>query len=294
LIRLIYFIIIFSFIRSQGISDFSYFGADASAMVGSVVSSEGGSWSIAHNPASISDIENSKFSIGGGNLFGYSWLPAYYMNSYFKLPVIGNIGIAYYQLKTRYKDMDLSSEQTLSLANSYKLQNDNNSHLSFGFTMNLIRWDLGRSAGVSGDGSDGLLLGSLQSFTFDLGIQASLRGRYRFGATIKNFNSGMIGSGLSAQPLPRRIDLGVSYFPIRNLETSVSLQRLLGQNDLQIKGAIQYKLYHFFTLRMGLQANPNRFASGFSINYGGFTFDYGFLGHPILPATHQMQLGYSL
>ena len=289
----ILYIILISFITSQTVSDYAYFGADASALAGAVVASPGGSWSMAHNPAGITEVENLQFSFGSGNLFGFSWLPAYHMNAIIKLPVLGNAGIAFYQINTSYQDVELSSEQTLSIANGYTLQEDNNSHLSIGFTVNLVQWELGNSAGVSGDGTDGLALGSLRSFTFDLGVQSSLREKYRFGAAMKNINSATIGEGTSAQVLPRRLDFGITYLPLSDLNTSIALQRILGNNQIQIKGGIEYDLNASLKLRLGIQANPNRLGAGFSLDLLGFMLDYGMLTHPVLPITHQLQLRFS-
>ena len=52
------------------VSDYAYTGAQASAMVGAVVSDRGGNWSIFHNPAGMAEIDGTHFSVGGGRLYG--------------------------------------------------------------------------------------------------------------------------------------------------------------------------------------------------------------------------------
>ena len=167
---------------------------------------------------------------------------------------------------------------------------DKNSQLSIGFVANYFQWDLGKSAGMAGDGSDGYDLGKLNSITFDLGLIASLREKYRCGVYLKNINSGSIGSGITRTILPRRLNVGVNYLPTSSLSTSISMERLLGNTDIQIKGGLNYSLNSMINLMMGLQANPNRFGLGAKFKFMNQVITYGFLTHPVLPITHQVSL----
>ena len=159
---------------------------------------------------------------------------------------------------------------------------------------NYVEWKLGQSAGVSCDGSDGLNLGTLNTISIDLGIIASLGGKYRCGVYIKNINSAAIGTGMTRAVLPRRLNAGVTYLPISTLSTSISMERLLGYSDIQIKGGLQYSLNSMINLMMAVQANPNRFGIGARFKFSNQTFTYGLLTHPVLPITHQFSLGFSL
>ena len=206
---LLLFILSFSF--SQTVSNYAYTHAEASAMAGAVVAEAGSNWSIFHNPAGITEIEGTHLSAGGGKLFGFKWLPIYHLNSIISIPEIGQIGFALQQLETKYSGKTLSKEQTLSIAQGFELQHDKNSHLSVGYTANFVQWDLGRSAGVSGDGTDGLELGGVNAVTIDFGVLASLREKYRFGVLLKNINSEALGRGITRQVLPRRINIGITY-----------------------------------------------------------------------------------
>ena len=284
------------------VSDFAYTGAKVSAMAGAVVAEVGNDWSIFHNPAGLTEIDGSHFSAGGGKLYGYTWLPYYHLNGTISIPIFGKTGFSLQQLETKYDGTVLSTEQTMSIAQGFMLQHDKNSRLSIGYTANFIHWDMAKSAGISGDGSDGLALGSVNGVTVDLGVLASLRKKYRFGVFLKNINSGALGKGMTRQVLPRRINAGITYMPITGLSTSIVSEHLLGRDDLQIKGAIRYNLNSFLTIYSGAQSNPNRFGFGFTLLFnsmtdlelGDYTFSYGLLTHPVLPMTHQFNIGISL
>ena len=282
-----------SFIYTQ-VSDNVYITTESSAMVGSNVAGIGSSNSIFNNPAGLSDIEDIQLSTGGGNLYGFSWLPSYYFSVNAPIPVLGNVSFGFQQLKTESGMTILSTEQTITIGYGFNLQKDKNSQLSFGAVANYVQWDLGESAGASGDGSDGLNFGLLNAVSIDMGFIASLRDKYRCGVYIKNINSGAIGTGMTRTVLPRRLNAGVTYLPISMLSTSISMERLLGDSDIQIKGGLQYSLNSMIDFMMGAQANPNRFGIGAKFKFINQTLTYGLLTHPVLPITHQLSLGFSL
>ena len=276
------------------VSDFAYTGAEASAMAGAVVSEIGGNWSLFHNPAGMTEIDGTYFSAGGGRLYGFNWLPSYNLSGFVTLPVIEKIGFALQQLETKYNGTTLSTEQTVSIAQGFNLQKDKNSHLAIGYTANFVQWNMAKSAGVSGDGSDGLDLGSVNAVTVDLGVLASLREKYRFGVFLKNINSGALGKGMTRQVLPRRINAGITYIPITRLSTSIVSEYLLGRDDLQIKGATRYNLNSNLEIYVGAQSNPNRFGLGATFTLNRQSISYGLLTHHVLPITHQFNLSISL
>ena len=276
------------------VSDYAYTHAEASAMAGAVVAEAGSNWSIFHNPAGITEIEGTHLSAGSGKLYGFNWLPAYNLSGTTPLPVIGKIGFAFQQLETKYSGKTLSKEQTLSIAQGFDLQHDKNSRLAIGYTANFVQWELGKSAGVSGDGSDGLELGSINSITIDFGVLASLREKYRFGVMLKNINSGALGKGMTRQVLPQRINVGITYMPMTGLATSIVSEYLLGRDDMQIKASFRYNLNSNLEIYTGAQSNPNRFGMGATFTLNQQSVSYGLLTHPVLPMTHQFNLGLSL
>jgi len=287
----LYCILFFAPLFTQTVSDYSYTHAEVSAMAGAVAAEAGSNWSIFHNPAGITEVDGLQISLGGGKLYGYNWLPASNLSCTTPIPIIGTIGFAFQQLETKYSGKTLSTEQTLSIAQGFDLQHDKNSHLAIGYTANFVQWDLGKSAGVSGDGSDGLELGSINSITIDFGVLASLREKYRFGVFLKNINSGALGKGITRQVLPRRINVGITYIPMTGLSTSIVSEHLLGRDDMQIKGAVKYTLNPHIKIYAGVQSNPNRFGLGATITSTNQSISYGLLTHPVLPITHQINIG---
>ena len=286
-----YFILLFTPLLTQTISDYAYTHAEVAAMAGAVVAEGGSNWSIFHNPAGITEVDGTHLSAGSGNLYGFKWLPAYNLSGTTSLPIISKISFALQQLETKYSGTTLSTEQTLSIAQGFELQHDKNSHLSIGYTANFVQWDLGRSAGVSGDGSDGLELGSINSITIDFGVLASLREKYRFGVFLKNINSGALGKGMTRQVLPQRINVGITYMPMAGLATSIVSEHLLGRDDMQIKAGFRYNLNSNIELYTGAQSNPNRFGMGATFTFTNQSISYGLLTHPVLPITHQFNIG---
>ena len=287
-------LLLLSFPLAQTISDNAYTHAEVSAMAGAVVAETGSNWSIFHNPAGITEVDGTNISAGSGKLYGFNWLPTYNLSGTTPLPLIGKIGFAFQQLETKYNSATLSKEQTLSLAQGFDLQHDKNSRLAIGYTANFVQWDLGKSAGVSGDGSDGLELGSINSITIDFGVLASLREKYRFGVFLKNINSGALGKGITRQVLPRRINTGITYMPLQGLATSIVSEYLLGRDDMQIKAAIRYNLNSNIEIYAGAQSNPNRLGLGATFTLNTQSISYGLLTHPVLPMTHQFNIGLSL
>ena len=105
-----------------------------------------------------------------------------------------------------------------------------------------------------------------------------------------------IGKGMTRQILPRRINTGITYMPIKTLSTSIVSEYYLGKENMHIKGSIRYSLNPLIQIFAGAQSNPNRLGLGIQIALNkklknNYTFSYGLLTHPILPITHQFAIG---
>ena len=294
--KLVYSILLIGTLYSQYISDNTYSNVESSAMAGAVVAERGGAWSIFINPAGIVETKQKKllFAASTSNLYGYSWLPLHNLTFTSKLPILGKMSFAMQQFETKYNGISLSKEQIISFGKGYYLQNDKNSNLSFGHTINIIKWNLGKSAGLNGDGSDGLILNNAQTISLDIGFLSSLRNKFRFGAYLKNISSSSIGKGISSHTLPQRINVGITYLPAPFLSTSIVSEHLLGSDNIQTKAAFKYNLNSNIILYTGAQSNPNRFGIGIKFILADKFVSYGFLSHQVLPITHQVNLGFSL
>tara|TARA_Y100000589_G_C27098189_1_gene606879 strand:- start:408 stop:1292 length:885 start_codon:yes stop_codon:yes gene_type:complete len=292
--RRIIFLVLLSSLFSQSISDYAYTGFEGTSLCGAVVAQKGGNWSVYHNPAGLSELDNIQVSFGYSKIFNQSFLP--YTNIDVIIPSkkkFGNFGISIQQMSIDYNGNTLSSESTLGISQGFFVLKDMNSTMSLGYTINLMNWDLGQSAGISGDGSDGIDLGSDHTFSIDIGLQAALRQKYRVGVFIKNFNQQSVGTGLSSQPLPRRLSIGTAYYPVNGLMTSLVLDRLLGQ-DIQIKYGMKYEFSKSITMNIGAQSNPNRLGIGLELILSNFNINYSILTHHVLPATQQFSISFIL
>jgi len=283
-----------TFISAQVASDYTYTGAEATALAGAVVANPGNTTSLFHNPAGIAELDGLSLTSGQSNLYGLSYIPLRFIGCSWKSPWFGTIGLSSIQSSVEYLSTELSKEISISFSNGFYLLNDKNSKFMVGYSVNFMDWNLGHSAGVSGDASDGLDLGSVNAVGVDFGIQAVLREKHRVGVFIKNINSPTIGRGNSNQYLPRRMNVGIAYFPYPRLMTSLVAERLLGDSQLQIKSGIQYSINEIITLRFGLQSNPNRFGLGIVLRMNPAIIEYSLLTHPVLSATHNMSIGFSL
>ena len=274
---------------SQVASDYLYTGTEATAMAGAVVANPGNSSNLYHNPAGLAEISNFRFRAGRGRIVNIPYLD---FGVVLQLPCLGSVGISGQNSKTEYHSATLSSEQTLSFSNGFDLQADRNSRLMLGYSLHYYSWELGATAGVSGDGSDGFASARGNAFGLDIGFLAVLRGKHRIGAYLKNVNSPQMGVGESSSYLPRRLSVGIAYVPFTSLITSLNMDRQLGEGIL-VKGGFQYSLNDLIIFRMGAQSNPNRFGGGIELKVADIGISYSLLNHPVLPLTHQFGLTFA-
>ena len=287
--KIIFIFSLLTLLYSQTVFDDPYATAEATSLAGAVVANPGGEIGLFHNPAALAEVENRFVSFGSTKLWVANFTYAAFIFNY---PKIGNIGITLQQLTTDYNGTSLSEEQSIGLSGGYYLQNDKNSSLMIGYTVNFVSLSFGATAGTSGDGSLGLPASSGSTIGFDLGLATELRGKYRIGAYLKNINSPVLGKGITQQFLPRRITVGVAYLPYKELITSITVDKPLGRT-IEVKSGIQYKLNDLVTFRLGITNNPNRMSGGFSINLKQFNLDFGAISHPVLSSTQQLSFGWN-
>ena len=287
----IFIVLLFlSMLLSQGLSDYTFNTAQSSSLAGAVVSNRGGDWSLYHNPATLVELNKNRAFLGYSKLYSQDYLPLSSLGviiSKYKI----NFGLKYLSLSVKNNEIELLNEDLLGIAAGFNLLKDKNSSLAVGFSANYHMIHFGRSAGVSGDGSDGLESEMIGSIGLDLGFLGSLREKNRLGVFIKNINSPMIGEGMSTQNLPRKIHIGLTTIPNKTMEVSFTMEQLLGYDDAQYRTALQYQLNQFLFLNTGVQVNPNRFGFGFNIEKKNFSISYGYLTHHVLPGTHQFNIG---
>ena len=245
------------------------------------------------NPASLTQQEGRSLLIATQNLYGQKFLG--HQTAVLNTPVsdFGTVSLSAQSMGVNYEGNALSTENTLGLSHAFKLRSDRLSELSIGYTLKHMRVEYGRSAGQSGDGSDGLELGSSSALGIDIGIQTNLSKRHWMGVVVHNVNRPQIGSGGAVTALPRDIQAGFTYAPTREVLTHFSIVNKLVA-DPEFHAGMEYVLNPYLTLRSGIQSSPNRFGTGFSFKAKGFSLDYALVNHPVLPVTHLFSLAYDL
>ncbi len=245
------------------------------------------------NPATLMSVESSFVLAGTQQVFNQSFLPYNVLTAGLDLPAgLGKMGLSFESMTVSYRDETLSGETAVGFSHAFNLRDDRLSTLNMGYTLKYMSIDYGQSAGMSGDGSDGMDLGSASAFGIDLGFQATLSKRHWVGVVVHNVNRPQIGSGSAVSALPRDIQAGFSYAPTRQVVTSFALVSGPGLAT-EFHAGMEYTLNPYLTLRGGIQSQPNRFGTGFSFHARGLQLDYALLTHPILPVTHQVSIAFA-
>jgi len=293
------FLFLISFSFTQVFSTYDYVDSKATAMSGAVTSGPGGSWSIFHNPAQLSELNNVGFINGYSKIYNLNFLQYYtiglFCNSY---------AINFEKLATNINGEELSSESVIGLSKGINFYKDKQSKLQGGIRLNLYQYNLGQSSGMEGDGSLGSSLGSDSGFGVDIGFQGVLHNKYYIAYYLQNINSPSIGYGLGTD-LPKSISIGLSYRPYEDLLTSLDFNQLSGHTDSEIRFGIEYIITENLVLRTGIQSNPNRFSGGFAYQFPilknqfqkpfpNLEIAYSFITHHIMPTTHQISVGFTL
>jgi len=274
-----------SLLSSQVFSEYSYTGTNQTAMAGSISANTSNENGLFQNPASIAGFEDKIIIAGQSNIFNQSYLPYQYIGLIYKLPMINDIGISYRSLSTKNDGVKLSSESAISFSKGFFLQKDKNSCLAAGFRVNALFWEQSQSAGT-GDGSDGLGANQESSMSLDFGIIGGLRDKYWVGGYLTNINSPILGS----QHLPRKMTISLGFNPFEQVYTNLSMERLLGRNDRQVKLGFKYNLDNHFSLLFGAQSNPNRFGLGFEYHVKRIVLSYSVLTHHVMSETHNIEI----
>ena len=220
---------------------------------------------------------------------GQSYLPHASFSGAFVLGDKGVLGLSAENLSVTAGGVQLTQETAVGGHYGFFLQKDRHSSLAIGIGAKYLSVNYGKSAGASGDGSDGIDLGQSQTLGLDLGLQASLEGRHWMGVFVKNINQPQLGKG-NLVDLPRTVNIGLAYSPYDLVWTNFSLHRAVGY-DTQYSAGLEYELLPGFVLLSGVHSNPNRLGMGFRLRVKSLNIDYGLLTHPVFSLTHQVSMG---
>ena len=297
-------LILINFLFSQALTDISFISSKSFGLAGAVVSNPDNLESVFYNPAGIKKL-NKKITVLSGKtqLYGLSFLDYEYLSIGFA----NSMAFTYQKLGTSYKgssnyddefsdfgfdsfDGSLSTEKSFTFTHGISLLDDKNSKISFGYNLNYLKIFQNASAGPNGDGQNGLGAKDIDSFGIDIGLLASLRDKVSFGAYVKNINNPKLSKGSSSSHLPRRLDLGITYYPFEQLTTTFAVERVLGYDESSFRFGVEYELSSSLLLRTGIQLNPNRYGAGFSYKVKNFELSYSILTHSVLPITDVFNL----
>ncbi len=274
---------------TQSFSNISHIGSKSMGMAGAVVSDINDLETVFYNPAGLINVEPYCLIAGTTDLYGLNFLN----HQFLSVSLPSNSAFSFQQLGTNTggsSDKNLSSEKSISFSKAFYLLDDANSKLSIGYNVNGLIFYQAESAGVNGDGVGGLSSGETTVVGLDIGVHASLRDKISFGAFIKNINNPSIGKGSSSAPLPRRMDVGLTYNPFNGLFTTFAIEKVLGQDQSSFKFGIQYDIVESLSFRTGIQMNPNRFGFGLSYKLNKIELSYSLLTHHLLSASNLLSV----
>jgi hypothetical protein len=289
IIKIYLLLSIFSGLIAQVASEHLYYGANSLSMAGSDIAIPKSSWSVFVNPAGIAEQKTLSLVASSESLFGQDYFSHSLFGVQFRVPRAGSFGLSIEDFSVDYSGNTLSRETAIGIHQGIMLRSDRNSIISFGYGIKSYTVDYGSSAGVSGDGSDGIELGSQSSWGVDIGLLASLAERVRFGARAFNINSPTLGDANSAVRLPQRAQVGIAFSPYDLVWTTAALTKSSG-HPTHFHGGMSYNIVDNVFLRAGVMTNPNRFATGFEFIVKKIRINYGFMTHPVLPLSHQFSI----
>ena len=284
--KIFFSIFVLNLIFSQVLTDNTFNNVQSISLCGATTSNPNDNF----NPANLLENNEIEFLVGLTKFYERDFLNFQYYSIR-----KNNFSITLQELGTNTKNSskNLLTEKAIMFSHGITLLKDRNSNLRIGYNLNYFFIKQGSSAGVSGDGSDGISGKKRDGVGLDIGLFAELRGKITLGAFVKNINSPRMGRGSNAQYLPRHLKIGFSYLPSNQLITTFNYERLLGSNINQFRFAIEYDLHKYFILRTGVQMKPNRFGFGFTSNINqNISASYGMISHQILPLTHNFELGF--
>ena len=249
--------------------------ARARGMSGAVTSFSDDYSAIFYNPAGLrfsgNQIGATHYRLFGLDYTALSTVSGTYDTKY------GSFGIGYQAMNVEFHDVNLMSEQTISLGHSIYLNKDVISETSLGYSLNLYYasfHDLGHETAVG----------------LNAGIIAVLHQRTRLGIMLTNINRPRLGDG-EKHDIPQMLAVGLSYIPYQGVITSVDLKKNF-EGSTELRTGVEVELHPMFTLRMGVRNNPASYSFGAGFNVVGVKLDYSLNTHSVLDLTHHIGLGY--
>lgn len=224
------------------------------------------SWSVFNNIGSLDRISNTQIAIAVDQRYGLQELSTLDLAFALKSKV-GSFGIGVSRFGGK-----LFNQQLLGIGYSQKL-----GIASFGLKADWFQThfqDFGHS----------------NSLIFSLGGVADLGPKIQIGAYFSNLNRSKI-STIYDDRHPTMLSMGLSYFPISNLQLHLEIEKdILFKPTL--KAGIEYGIQDWLYLRSGINTEPSNINFGLGVKPGKFKFDYALGQNNALGSTHHVSFGY--
>lgn len=263
----------------------------ARAMGGTAVAVRGDAWSFYTNPSLLPWMESPDVAVATTRPNGADYNRLTGVGGSVPLPQRwGGVSLGLRHFGVEYKDVDLLAEYTISVSHGFQLFKDESTGAAAGWTLNFFNLDLGKSIGLSGDGSDGVDPGNAWTVGLDLGAVVQVWERTQVGFLARNINNPTIGD--EDEELLQQVAVGMSYEPYEAVVTAFDIRSRPGE-EFRVHAGAEFGVLEALDLRAGLETDPNKVTAGFGVHVRGITLDYAFsTGGGVLETTHQFGLSY--
>src|SRR3989337_1767916 len=240
-------------------------GAKQISMSNSDVALSNDVFSLFNNPAGLAQMNWRELGI-------------YYSPSPFGFSELANGFIAYHE------PFDFGSIGVGAMTYGFELYRENK--ISVGFSYNYLNKFFAGAAvnlhtvSIKNYGSDNTLY-------LNIGGLFYLTQNFRLGFSVQNLNRASFGN--EKVNIPLIYNTGFSYGVMEDLTFNLAVEKDIRYN-YSLRGAIEYYLLEYLSLRTGFSNEPSSYSAGIGINYSYFSLDYAFFTHTDLGLTHQAGL----
>ena len=240
-------------------------GAKQISMSNSDVALSNDVFSLFNNPAGLAQMNWRELGI-------------YYSPSPFGFSELANGFIAYHE------PFDFGSIGVGAMTYGFELYRENK--ISVGFSYNYLNKFFAGAAvnlhtvSINNYGSD-------NAFYLNIGGLFYLTQYFRLGFSVQNLNRASFGN--EKDNIPLIYNTGFSYRVMEDLTFNLAVEKDIRYN-YSLRGAIEYNLLEYLSLRSGFSNEPSSYSAGIGINYSYFSLDYAFFTHTDLGLTHQAGL----
>lgn len=217
-------------------------------------------FSLFTNPSGLSKIPSSQFGI-------------YYSPSPFGIKEMANAYLAFNQTT------DLGSFAVGLLNYGFNLYKENKFFIGYGNNYN-GKFYYGFSAYYESIAIKNY--GNVNFFNISIGGSYSLSKELFLGFAIND-----ILRNKEYSPNSASVRSGISYMVLKNSMVHFSIFKQLNF-PVSVCSGIEYDIIKYFSLRFGVQNNPDKYSAGAGINYSIFKVDYAVNQHKDLGLTHQL------